>query len=81
MRNQYYDIAKVDSNEIFYQLPSRIAIILGKILRNPIEKEMIIQSEQFRVIQKICSIRHLQTNLNVPFDVISKLVDLNLYNV
>ncbi len=77
MRILYYDITRVDSEDMFYELPSRIATILGKIFRNPGEKELIIESEQFRFIQKLCSIRYLQVNLKVHLDVINERVDLN----
>ena len=57
-----------EHTEFLRELPSRIASIFGEIVHH---------SEEFTVIQKLCSIRYLQNHLSLPIGVISELVDIS----
>ncbi len=59
---------KLNENDVLLELPSRIRS----------DWPEAVHSEEFKVVQKLCSIRYVQKNGNVPIGVISEFVDLSL---
>ncbi len=59
---------KLNENDVLLELPSRIYS----------DWPEAVHSEEFKVVQKLCSVRYVQKNKNEKIGVISEFVDLSL---
>ena len=70
----YYNTRLRHMSAMFNELAEKLERF---VLRIP-DGNALIKTAQFRVIQKLCSIRLLQLQWNVPLDVISEYVVLKV---
>lgn len=61
---------------VLHELPGRLEDIFSQMPDKTLGNE-IIQSEQFSVVKKLYSVRHLQSTQNIPMDMISTVTGLH----